>query len=64
MEIYYHKAATKKHDDNIRKMATELQDTQLLVNGDVVAIDDVLPQTILNRAFIQVIDLVKRIQCW
>jgi hypothetical protein len=46
IEQHYHKAATKKLDDNVRKMAMELQDTQLLAklsSGDMVAMDAILP---------------------
>ena len=44
VEQDYHKAATKKLDINVRKMATELKDTLLLAklsSGDMIATDAV-----------------------
>ncbi len=50
----FHKAATKQLDANVRKMATELNDTHLLVklaSGDMVAADAVYHKQCLTALF-------------
>ena len=52
----FHKAATKQLDANVRKMATELNDTHLLVklvSGDMEATDAVYHKQCLTALFIR-----------
>ena len=54
VEQDYHKAATKKFDINVRKMATELKDTLLLAklsSGDMIATDAVYHKHCLTGLF-------------
>ena len=54
VEQDYHKAATKKLDTNVRKMATELKDTLLLAklsSGDMIATDAVYHKHCLTGLF-------------
>ena len=54
VEQDYHKAATKKLDINVRKMATELKDTLLLAklsSGDMIATDAVYHKHCLTGLF-------------